>query len=214
MTAATHFSARRPVLALLCACAVAGCDRANTDAHAAPPPASRMHVDSSGGEVSQYSLMTSPVGWLTDSNIVALVGMVNEAPANIARAESQAWTDQQVHDFALLIIRDHAALQTAVDSLIAKHRIPLQVPAVAESMRPTYDSVANRRSGLPASEVDKKFLALEDEIHGHTLLDFGALGGNASDPDLRALLAIRGTEMERQHLARSRDLAASVAKAD
>jgi putative membrane protein len=202
------------MLAVLCTLALAGCDRTNASERPAPPPSGRMHVDSSAGEVSQYSLMTNTVGWLTDSNIVSLVAMVNEGPVELAKTESQAWTDEQVHGYAMQIIHDHAALQFSIDSLIAKHRIPPQEPAVAESMRPQYDSIVSQLNGLPASEVDKRFLALEDQIHSHSIIDFGALGGNASDPDLRAMLAIRATEMERAHLARARDLMKSVASAD
>src|SRR3954469_1484787 len=214
MLAATHSTTRHCTLAIVCALLAAGCNRSETTGRRPARANAALHVDSSGGDVSQYSLMTTPIGWLTDSNIVALVSMVNDAPMSLARAESQSWTDQQVHDFALEIIRDHAAFQTSVDSLMGKRRIPPQLPAVAESMRPMYDSLGTRLAGLPASEVDKRFLALEDSIHTHTSIDFGALGGNAADPDLRAMLAIRATDMEQRHLARSRDMALSIAKAD
>src|SRR4051812_35838964 len=151
----------RPVLAVLCTLALGACDRTNASERPASPPPGRTHVDSSAGEVSQYSLMTNAVGWLTDSNIVSLVDMVNEAPVNLAKLESQAWTDEQVHGYAMQIIHDHAALQFSIDSLIAKHRIPPQEPAVAASMRPQYDSIVGQLNGLAASEVDKRFLALE-----------------------------------------------------
>jgi putative membrane protein len=207
-------SLTRPMVAVLCTLALAACDRTNASERPAAPATGRTHVDSSAGEVSQYSLMTNTVGWLTDSNIVSLVDMVNQAPVNLAKTESQAWTDEQVHGYAMQIIHDHAALQFSIDSLIAKHRIPPQEPAVAESMRSQYDSIVSQLNGLPASEVDKRFLALEEQVHNRTVIDFGALGGNASDPDLRAMLAIRATEMERAHLARARDLTKSVASAD
>jgi hypothetical protein len=59
---------------------------------AGPPLQSAAHVDSSGGE-SQYSLMSGSVSWLTDSNLVALATIVNEAAIRLARAESQQSTD-------------------------------------------------------------------------------------------------------------------------
>src|SRR4051794_18940563 len=54
-------------------------------------------ADSASGDVTQYSLMKPMVGWLTDSNIVALATLVNQAPLNLARAESQAWSNEQIH---------------------------------------------------------------------------------------------------------------------
>ena len=181
----------------------------------AKQPADRvLHVDSSGGEVSQFSLMQNAVGWLTDSNVVSLAATVNEAPMSLARAESQAWTDDQTHQYAMMVLRDHAALQSSIDSLAAKHRLPSQTPAVAADFHARYDSAANSIAGLPAAQVDPKFVTAVIDLHERTLLDFGALAGNTLDPDLRALLAIRAVTMEQQHITRARQLAASIASAD
>lgn len=177
-------------------------------------PAQVVHVDSSGGEVSQFSLMQNAVGWLTDSNIVSLASVVNQSAVNLARAESQAWTDEPTHQYALMILRDHAAFQSSLDSLAAKHRLPAQSPAVATEFHARYDSVASGLSGLPASEVDPKFLSLVNALHAKTLVDFGALAGNAIDPDLKALLTIRAETMEQQHITRATALAASIVAAD
>jgi hypothetical protein len=46
------------------------------------------------------------------------------------------------------------------------------------------------------------------------LLDFSALAGNATDPDLRALLATRAVLMEQTHLAQARMIGDAMAKAD
>jgi len=177
-------------------------------------PAAPLHVDSSAGEVSQFALMQNSVGWLTDSNIVALATVVNEGAMNLARAESQAWTDEPTHQYALMILRDHAALQTSLDSLAAKHRVPSQTPAIAAEFHARYDSLAAPLAGLPAVEVDPKFLTLVQELHGKTTIDFGALAGNTTDPDLKALLAIRAASMEDMHVTRAKTLLASLASAD
>jgi predicted outer membrane protein len=213
MTAASRFKIGRATFAAFCLTGFVACNRTGSDPESVAGSATA-HVDSAAGEVSQYSLMTNAVGWLTDSNIVALASVVNAGPIEAARAESEQWTDQQVNQFALEVIREHSALQASIDSLGEKRRIPSQIPAVAASMRPQYDSIVAKLNGVPLDGVAAKFLAIEDELHGRTLNDFGALGGNATDPDLRAILAVRATDMERRHLARAKELAKSLAEAD
>ena len=196
------------------AAALVACNRTNGDDGSTASTAAKTHLDSSAGDVAQYSLMTNPVGWLTDSNLVALAAIVNEAPVHLARVESQQSANQQVHEFALEIIRDHAALQTSIDSLAAKRRVPSQRPAVAGSIQAPYDSAVATLSTAPLQQLAATFLALEDHVHTLTLTDFSALAGNATDPDLRALFAIRATTMEQRHVARAKQLATSLAQAD
>ena len=50
--------------------------------------------------------------------------------------------------------------------------------------------------------------------HERSMVDFSALAGNATDPDLRALLAGRAVLMEQTHLAQARMIAGAIAKAD
>jgi predicted outer membrane protein len=191
---------------------VAACSRNGS----APARAARsaVHVDSLGGEAAQYSLVGNATGWLTDSNIVALAAIVNHGPIDLATIESRQSTDAQVHAFALDIIREHNALQGSIDSVAAKHRVPSQRPAVAASMQAPYDSAAAALSGSPNQRLPQDFLAAELAVHAHTMIDFGALAGNATDVDLRALLSTRAISMELQHIARAQQLIAAVASSD
>ena len=192
---------------MVCAlCAAVACRRGSE------PPATR--VISSPGEVAQYSLMKDAVGWLTDSNIVALATIVNQAPVRLARIESQQSTDQAVHAFALEVIRDHNSLQASLDSLAGKRRIPPQRPAVAESMQAPYDSAVTALTSTPVQQMEPQYLGAEKVLDARTLTDFSALAGNATDPDLRALLVSRAVGMEQRHLTRAAQLAASLAQAD
>ena len=171
-------------------------------------------ADSSTGEVAQYSLMKDAVGWLTDSNLVALATIVNQAPVRLARVESQQSTDQAVHQFALEVIRDHSVFQTSLDSLAGKRRIPAQRPAVAESIQTPYDSVVTALTATQTQQLEGQYLAAERAIDTRTMLDFGALAGNANDPDLRSLLVSRAVAMEQRHVTRANQLAASLAQTD
>lgn len=170
--------------------------------------------DSASGEVAQYALMKNSTRWLTDSNIVSLASTVNQAPVNLARIEAQLWSNPQIHDYAVEVLRDHQALQTSIDSLAGKRRIPSQTPAVAESMSVPYDSVVASLAGLPLEQMEPKFIDAMVALHSRTVKDFAALAGNATDPDLRMLLANRAILMEQTHVSRGKLVAAVLAKAD
>jgi hypothetical protein len=207
-------NSKRTAFVVMSALTMAGACREKQNQEPAQAPPTAIRVDSSGGETSQFSLMKDAVGWLTDSNIVSLAAVVNDAPMALSRAESQSWTDQPTHEYALMVLRDHAALQASIDSLASHHHLPAQAPAIGAEFHAKYDSAAGALTGLPAAQVDPKFLAQMIELHGRTILDFGALAGNTTDPDLRALLSIRAQAMEQQHLTRAQQLTASLAAAD
>ncbi len=170
--------------------------------------------DSSSGEVAQYALMKNSIGWLTDSNVVALAGQLNGDAQGMARLESQAWTREPYRLFAAAIMRDHAQMQFSIDSIASLRRIPSQMPAVAPELKAPYDSVLNTQAVLPLAEREGQFLDMVIREHQRSLVDFGALAGNASDPDLKTLLAGRAVLMEQTHLAQARMLGDAMARAD
>jgi hypothetical protein len=199
----------QPILAILAFSALTACQGdARPAAGAAIPP------DSSAGEVAQYALMRNRIGWLTDSNIVALANQVNDDARGIARLESQLWSKEAHRMVAVELLRDHARLQFAIDSLAALKNIPSQAPAIAPELKAPYDSLLNSQIGLPLAEREGQFLDMMLKVHARSITDFGALAGNASDPDLRALLATRAVLMEQTHVARVRMLSAAIAEAD
>lgn len=215
MTGATDRGPSVVMVGVLCAAVgLAACRGGNARENPTARPAAVTRFDSSTGEVAQYSLMKDAVGWLTDSNLVALATIVNQAPVRLARVESQQSTDQAVHQFALDVIRDHSAFQASLDSLAGKRRIPSQRPAVAESIQAPYDSLVNALTSTSAQQVESQYLAAERSVDSRAMIDFEALAGNTTDPDLRSLLVSRATGMEQRHVTRAQELAASIAQAD
>lgn len=201
---------RTGTLAAIALCAaLAACDREDT-----PASQGAARPDSAAGEVAQYSLMTNNIGWLTDSNIVALAGQLNRDAQKIAQLEADVWASVPLHALALDLIRDHTRLQVSIDSVASLKRLPSQVPAVAPMMQAPYDSLLATQVALPMQERESKFIEMVSAVHERTTTDFGALAGNAADPDLRAVLANRGVLMEQGHLARIKLLDAALAKAD
>lgn len=170
--------------------------------------------DSASGEVAQYALMKNRIGWLTDSNIVALATQLNGDAQGMARLESQAWTREPYRFLAAQILRDHATMQSSIDSVASLRRIPAQMPAIAPGMKAPYDSVILEQAALPLAEREARFTDLVLQEHQRSMVDFSALAGNATDPDLRALLGGRAVLMEQTHIAQARLIAGAIAKAD
>jgi hypothetical protein len=189
--------------------AIAGCGGDATPARRTPA-----RPDSSAGDVAQYELMKNHIGWLTDSNIVALASQVNSDAPGISRLEAQAWTREPFRYLASEILKDHAALQYSLDSIAQLRHLPAQMPAVAPEIKAPYDSLLNTQIGLPIADREAQFIDMVLKVHGRAIVDFGALAGNASDPDLRALLANRAVLMEQTHIARARLIEASLARDD
>jgi hypothetical protein len=158
--------------------------------------------------------MKNNIGWLTDSNVVALATQVNADALGMARLEAQVWSREPFRVFATSIIRDHARLQFALDSVASLRRLPSQMPAVAPEMKAPYDSVLNTQIGLPLQERESQFLDMVIKEHQRSIVDFSALAGNASDPDLRGVLATRAVLMEQTHVAQARMLSDAIARAD
>jgi hypothetical protein len=179
-----------------------------------PAAKSPARPDSSSGEVAQYALMKNRIGWLTDSNIVALASQVNGDASEIARLETQTFTKEPFRMMATQIVRDHERFKAAIDSLAAARRLPSQMPAVAPELKAPYDSMLNTQVGLPVAEREAQFIDMVRKAHAKSLLDFGALAGNASDPDLKALLGSRAVLMEQTHIAQMQMLGAAIAHAD
>lgn len=180
----------------------------------AAPQANAARPDSSSGEVAQYALMKNNIGWLTDSNVVALASQVNASAQQIAQLEAQTWASEPRHALALDIIRDHQRMQFAIDSLTSLKRIPSQMPAVAPSMKTPYDSLLATQVGLPMAEREAQLVDRLLQVHAQSIIDFAAVAGNATDPDLRALLANRGVLMEQTHISRMTMFKTALAKAD
>ena len=194
---------------LALATALAACDREDR-----PAAGAAARPDSASGEVAQYALMKNSIGWLTDSNIVALAGQLNADVQEIPRLETQMWAQEPMRYLAGELIRDHARLQYSIDSIATAKRIPAQMPAVAPQLKAPYDSLLNSQIGLPIAEREAQFLHMVARAHARSMVDFGALGGNATDPDLKALLVNRAVLMEQAHASRIQLITGAVAKAD
>src|SRR4051812_42540414 len=124
------------LIATICLTVVVACG--NEQAPVAKAPA---RPDSSAGEVAQYALMKNSIGWLTDSNIVALATQLNADAQGMSRLESQAWTKEPLRLLSAGIMRDHTRMQFSILSFALARRVTPQMPAAAADLQASYDSL-------------------------------------------------------------------------
>ena len=172
-------------------------------------------VDSAGGEVVDDSAAAPVAGrWLTDANVLSLLGTMNSRQIAAADAELQAWRSDSVRAFASSVAAEHAELQHSVDSVATRMDVAPIAPALAEqisaTMQAQIDSMRANRGGL---SLDRAFVAQQVAAQGMMADYVRQLSGVAQRPELQALLSSASTRIGLQ-LARARALQRSFSVAD
>jgi predicted outer membrane protein len=174
-------------------------------------------VDSAGGEVSNTPSAEPVAGrWITDANVLSLLGTMNAAQIAAADVELQGWHSDSVRAFAASVARGSAEMQHSVDSLAGRMNMVPIAPALAEqlsaNMRAQIDSMRAYRGG----SLDRAFLI--QQMQGQRLMaDYVTqLSGVAERPELQALLSsaaggINSQAARAQLLLRAYDAADSAA---
>jgi hypothetical protein len=118
-----------------------------------------------------------------------------------ARLQLQSWSSDTTMNLALLIARDHVALRDALDSLAFARHLPPARSALADSLLLPYQEQLTALYGLPARELERRFIVTQRATHARAITDLTALGALARDGDVKAMLTIRAIQSERLHLA-------------
>jgi len=193
-------------------CARGGSSRtADARAHADTAQA-RPDTAEAGGEVVDSTGAPVTVKWITDANILSLLGAMNAAAIKAADAELQAWHSDSVRAFASGIARDHAELQHSVDSLAQRIRLAPIAPALANSIGTTLQAQADSLAGTRGPALDRTYV--RQQVASHRLMaDYiDQLSSVAERPEVQALLSSAATRvgMDLEHaIALQRALAAS-----
>ncbi len=165
-----------------------------------------------GGEVADDSSATPKEQWITDANVLALVGMMNAHQISAANVELQAWHSDTVRDFATSMLHEHTDLQHSVDSAAgALHLVPI-APALAlpmgAAMQAQVDSVGGRGPQLERAYV-------QEQVSSHALMAeyLQELAGVAEAPAVQTMLS-NATIRVASELSRARALQALLAASD
>jgi hypothetical protein len=172
-------------------------------------------ISSAGGDVALDSA-SSPISgfWISDRGIIAAASELQIPPQDAARIQLRAWISDSTARIAVAILADHAALRGALDTLAQALDISPARPAIADSRRARYDAQTGKLLGLPARELERRFIATQIESHGWAIQDLRALAGLARDPEVRAMLLSRGAQLEELHLAMLEQRQQAIATAD
>ena len=156
---------------------------------------------------------TTRVKWLSDANILSLLGIMNGRQVAAANIELQAWHSDTVRAFASSIARDYAELQHSVDSLAEGIKMAPIAPALATNVLATMQPPIDSLTGYRGAALDRAFvsqqIAAQRFIGGYV----DQLSGDAERPEITAMLA---TAVERvgSDLARAQALQASLILSD
>jgi hypothetical protein len=187
MNGSGHRSFILPVVALACTLGAVACQSGPS---APPGRAKTVARASSAGDVALDSAtQTVNAHWLTDSNVVALLGLVDQRQAELARAELQSWGSDTVEALALGMSRAYAAQQQSLDSLAGALHIRPAFPAVGVALDTSLQQRVATLQGLGAARLDSAFLRAASVQDAWAANYLDQLSAVATSPEVAAFAA-------------------------
>src|SRR5579884_263277 len=130
---------------------------------------------------------TAQVHWLTDANILALLGAIDARETALANAELQAWHSDTARAFATDVARGAAETQHTADSLAATIHLAPVVSALQDTMlaalQPHIDTVAMSHG----PQMDRVFVQHAIAMHQLIADDLSQMAGTADSPEMQAV---------------------------
>lgn len=151
--------------------------------------------------------------WLSDGNLLALVGVMNAREVAATNVELQRWHSDSVRALAAATAHEHAVMQHAADSLAAVTRIAPVPPAIASVIDTTLGAQVDSLAAYRGAALDRAFV--QQQAASHTLMAsyLDAMTGLAERPEVRDLLASLSGQAAQQ-AARAQSLAVIINKVD
>jgi hypothetical protein len=192
-------------LMLCVVAATTACSTSNRDTHEA------------GGEVvvsaRSDSTAAQPVRWLTDANLLSLLGVMNARQIAAADVELEAWHVDSVRAFAAAVAREHAELQHSADSVAERIHLTPIAPALAQTVSATLQSQIDTLRRSSGRALDRAFVHEQVASYGIMTEYVTELAAVAEHPEMRILLTLEKDSLATQ-LARARGLQTKLAAAD
>ncbi|HEX4682978.1 MAG TPA: DUF4142 domain-containing protein [Gemmatimonadaceae bacterium] len=131
---------------------------------------------------------TATVRWLSDANIISLLGDVDARQVALANAELQAWHSDTVRAYATGVARIHTDLQHSVDSVAAKLRLAAVVPAVQDSLTAALQPAIDTVNGSHGPQMDRVFVRQAIGADQYLADYLSQLGTMTPTPEVQALV--------------------------
>jgi predicted outer membrane protein len=191
---------------LAAAAAVAACSTRSRDTNEA---AGEVVVRSSADTANARPA----VRWLTDANILSLLGVMNSRQVAAADVELESWHVDSVRAFAATVAREHAEFQHSVDSLAEQIHVAPIAPALAQTISATMQSQIDLLRRNYGHALDRVFI--REQVASYQLMaeDLSEFAADAEHPEVQSLLSSARDSMTAQ-LARARALQTRLFVAD
>jgi predicted outer membrane protein len=177
-----HFA--RGMSSLLAATAAAGlaCSTSNMDTNEAAGDVA-VHVNPDTASAKPH------VRWLSDANLLSLLGVMNSRQIAAADVELEGWHVDSVRAFAAGVAREHAELQHSADSLSERLHLMPVAPALAQPVSATLQARTDTVRRAEGRALDRVFMRQQVASYQFMTDYLGQLGAVAENPDVQALLS-------------------------
>lgn len=192
-------------LAFIASAIAAACSRSSRD------------TKESAGEVAIRSnpdtAVVRPVRWLSDANLLSLLGTMNARQIAAADVELESWHVDSVRAFAVTVAREHAELQHSADSLAEQIRVAPIAPALSQPVSATMQAQIDSVRRAYGHSLDRVFIRQQVASYQFMTDEMGELAAVAERPELQGLFASAKDRMNAQ-LVRARTLQTRLAVSD
>lgn len=165
-----------------------------------------------GGEVSLDSAPPAEV-WLTDANLLALLKTIASRQIAADNVELQTWHSDTIRDFAITMVREHASIGRAVDSLATRIKLPPVAPALAAQIFAQMQARTDTLSWQRGMALDRAYVRHQVSSNEAASRLAAQLAAVAERPEVQAL-AQSVAERNKAAAARARALDAQLVAAD
>lgn len=174
-------------------------------------------ANEAGGTVapadSTHRDSTVTVRWLSDANVLSLLGVMNKSEVALANAELQAWHSDTVRAYATGIARSFADLQHSVDSVGGRLKLAPVVPAVQDSLVAALQPHVDTVNASHGPQMDRVFIQQSVAMQQYVANYVSQLSSVAQDPEMQALVD-DAQERVASQLASAKQVQAMFAVAD
>lgn len=106
--------------------------------------------------------------WISDANVLAIVGTMSAKQVAAADIELSAWRSDTVRALALALRGEHVAMQRGVDSLAASLGLTRVPSALNEEVSLAFQAQVDSLAGASGAALDRAYV--QEQINSHRLM--------------------------------------------
>lgn len=145
---------------------------------------------------------------MTDANVASTIGVINSGEIQAAQVATRKATSADTKAFARDMIKEHTAMQNALDSLLAAKNVVPETSPKAESIKSEAKAMQDSLSAMPAASFDSAYINGQVADHQKALDALNGMVNSVQDADMRAAIQAAIPKVQ-AHLDRARSLAAA-----